>query len=250
MLMHRVLVENIPDLGAEVRIEGEEARHAVRVKRLEVGEPLELLDGCGRVASAVVAGSEKSGKKGEWALLAEVRAVESRPRVEPLIHVLAPAPKGDRLEEMVDHLSQVGAASWSPLECMRVVREPKEHRLDRLQRIAREAAKQCGRAWALEIRESRVLNDVLADAKAGLTAGTATIMADAGGEHFSASMVAPGTRAIALLFGPEGDWDPRELAHAREAGVMTASFGPHVMRIAQAATAASAIVMHVMTHRI
>jgi 16S rRNA (uracil1498-N3)-methyltransferase len=237
--MHRILLDTPITPGQTLRIEGEEARHAVRVKRLQPGEPLELLDGAGHIAAATVAGSEKS-RTGEWILLADVLTVETRPRPHPQVHVFAPAPKGDRLEDMIDALSQVGAASWSPLETIRTIREPREARLDRLQRIAREAAKQCGRAWALGIGPARRLPDLLAESPAA----TATIMADAAGPHYTASVLPAGIPEIRLLLGPEGDWDPRELTLARDRNIPTASFGPHIMRIAQAAATATAIILH------
>lgn len=240
--MHRVIVDQMPLAGQDLRIEGEEARHAVRVKRLEPGEVIELLDGRGRVGRARVQGAEKSGHKGEWSLISRIESVDLRARVEPLIHVFAPAPKGDRLEEMIDHLSQVGAASWTPLETIRTVREPRQPRLERLARVAAEAAKQCGRAWALEIGEPRGLPEVLAEVDPG--GRVVTIVCDAGGAPFGAQLVPPSAAEVRLLLGPEGDWDPRELERARAGGVATASFGPHVMRIAQAATAATAIVLH------
>lgn len=239
--MHRVLIETMVGSGEVCRIEGEEARHAVRVKRLEPGEPVELLDGRGRVARGSVRGSEKSGGRGEWALLVDVHAVEERPRVHPAVHVLAASPKGDRLEEMIDGLSQVGAASWGLLRTARGVGEPREHRLERLERIARESAKQCGRAWALELAEPV---DVDAAVRVG-EAGTTTIMADAGGKPFvGRGSGASALATVRLLIGPEGGWTAEELELGRGSGAAIHRFGPHVMRIEQAAVVAAAIVLH------
>lgn len=242
--MHRVLIDSSPEIGQRLDIAGEEARHAVRVKRLEPGETLELLDGRGLVARATVepggrdpgrAGS-KAGPKGEWTLTVRVDHVMRHPRTSPQVHILSAAPKGDRLDEMIDGLSQVGAASWSPLECIRAVAEPRPHRLERLERIAREAAKQCGRAWALDLLPAASL-------PAALARPAPVLMADAAGEPLAPSHLSSAAD-VTLLIGPEGGWDPREVEQARAAGASLVRFGPHIMRIEQAAIVGAALALH------
>ena len=258
--MHRVLIDHEVAAGDEVVVGGEEARHAVRVKRLEAGEGIELLDGRGTVAVARFVEARKAGvhangragraAKGEWELVARVESVERRERVRPAVHVRCPAPKGERLGEMVDALSQVGAASWGPLEALRAQKEASRGRMDRLERIAREAAKQCGRAWTLEIAEGvafRAACEGARDAGAG-GASSVTVLADAGGVAGRRGVLrgdgASTPSDVVLLVGPEGGWDEREVSFARERGLVVCAFGPHVMRIEQAAPVAAAIVLH------
>lgn len=240
--MHRILIDEMPGAGDVCRVMGEEARHAVRVKRLEAGESVELLDGRGRVAGASVRGSERSGGKGEWSLLVDVLEVREVARVRPRVEVFSPAAKGDRLEEMIDGLSQVGAASWSALRAVRGGEEPRGNRVARLHRIAREAAKQCGRAWSLEIGEGVTLSDALEVGGGGAWA----IMADASGGAFAAGLLPAGAQAVRLLIGPEGGWEPGEVEQARRVGALVCGFGPHVMRIEQAGVVAAGILLHEM----
>lgn len=242
--MHRILIDDMPGTGEVYRVAGEEARHAVRVKRLEAEEAVELLDGRGRVASASVRGAEKAG--GEWVLVVEVERVEKRARVRPRVEVLAAAPKGDRLEEMIDGLSQVGAASWSLLRTARRGEEPRGNRVERLHRVAREAAKQCGRAWALEIGEAVEFGAAVTPAAAE---GGAVVMADASGSRFEGGMVGSECGVVRLLIGPEGGWDAREVERARSAGAVVCCFGPHVMRVEEAAVVGAGVLLHEMWGR-
>ena len=76
-------------------------------------------------------------------------SVNLEPAPKPRVTVLASAPKGDRLEAMIDGLSQVGASAYAPLASERTIVEPRQGKLDRLTRIAIESMKQCGRAWML-----------------------------------------------------------------------------------------------------
>ena len=237
--MHNVLVENLEHAGTTVAVEGDQARHAVRVRRMVPGEPLVLLDGAGRTASAVVEDSDKNGPQGSWRLLVRVTEVTNHPKPHPAVHVLCPAPKGDLLETMIDQLSQVGAASWRPLDTERSEREPRRGRLDRLARIAQESAKQCGRPWLLEIGDGVAFADAL-----GLPGA---VMSDAGGlavvRVFADRPADRWSQGIHVLVGPEGGFSDRERSMAIAAGLETLGLGPHVMRIGTAAViAASAIV--------
>ena len=56
-------------------------------------------------------------------------------------------------EQLIDQLSQLGAASWRPMATRRSAIEPRSGKVTRLERIAGEAAKQCGRAWAMRVME-------------------------------------------------------------------------------------------------
>lgn len=230
--MHRVFLrESGPNADGVVTIVGDEARHALRVKRLEPGDALELLDGEGAVHSARVEAFDKQGR-GEWLMRVRVERTERRPPTVPAIHAVVAAPKGPHLDEMISQLSQVGAASWSPLRCERSVSEPGDKRLDRLRRIAEESSKQCGRAWALRIGPLVKIDEAFSPA-------AAMVMADPDGGVYRPTR----SPEIRLLVGPEGGWSGSELERAREAGVQIARFGPHAMRLETAAVVATALIL-------
>jgi 16S rRNA (uracil1498-N3)-methyltransferase len=232
-----MFVDNtIPDMGQVMAIAGDEAAHAIRVKRLEPGEAVCVMDGAGVIGEGRVERAIKGGKREGPTL--EVRIGARRevawPGVTPGVEVFAATPKGGRVDEMVDGLSQVGAAVWSPLQTERGVVDPREAKLARLERIAREAAKQCGRAWVLRIGGQKSF------AEAIVGDGVRVVVADATGEAWAGIK---DQRPVRLLIGPEGGWTEQELAAARRAGVEVARFGVHTMRIETAAVAACAIIM-------
>lgn len=211
---------------------GDEAKHAIRVKRLEAGDSIRLVDGRGAAAEAKITDTRKERRTGEWVLEAELSRVEVLPEHAPRLHVLAGAPKGDAIEQMIDGLSQVGAASWAPLISLRSVVEPREGKLRRLERVAEEALKQCGRDRLLAIGDNTSLDEALAR-------GGTIVAADGSGERYTRT----GAPEITLLIGPEGGWDTRELAKMKAAGVRVANFGPHIMRIETAAIVCAAMVV-------
>lgn len=233
--MHRIYVQeaSIPGPGGRLEITGDEAEHAARVKRLGAGDAVALLDGHGGVASGRVESAGREGRRG-WCLIVTVDSARVADPVRPRVEVWSATPKGGRVDELVDGLSQVGAAAWSPLRAERSVVSPRETKLERLERVAWEAAKQCGRAWVLTIGRERAWDEALAPAP-----GVRIVMADASGGVYEA------TRAqdVRLLVGPEGGWTEAEIAAARAAGVTVARFGPHAMRIETAAVVAAAVVL-------
>lgn len=228
--------------GSIVEIVGAEAHHAVRVRRLDVGGEIEILDGRGLRAVGVIdeVVKEPAGRgRPDWVVRVLVATAAREGRVSPRVHVLASAPKGPHLEEMIDQLSQVGAASWAPLATLRTVVSPRMGKMLKAERIAAESAKQCGRAWVLEVGEPATLADVLSRRHAGCDPATRLVVADASGGEFGAD----GSGDVTLLVGPEGGFAESELDAARRAGASVCRFGVHVMRVETAAVVAAGVVM-------
>ncbi len=236
MGLHRIHLASLdPSDQGEILVEGDEAHHAIQSKRLREGEAVELLDGVGQVGSGRVVSLRRGHrKKGDRAgLVVAVEAIESRARCVPCVDVWTGVPKGDRLESMVDGLSQVGAATWTPMRTAWGAIEPRAGRLGRLHRIAAESGKQCGRAWFMEIGAQ-------ADFADGLR-GSCVLIGDAAGEPLSSLGELPET--VRLLIGPEGGFSPDELDAARAAGARAVRLGVHTMRIETAAVVGAAGLM-------
>lgn len=229
MSTHHIYLERIPD-GDQALVTGDEAHHALRVKRLVTGDTVELLDGRGGVVAARIRETRKRGQA--WEMSLDIVSRTLVPPPTPALHALASAPKGDHLHDMIAGLSQVGAASWSPLLSARTIVDPREAKLERLTHVATESLKQCGRQWLLDILPATRLADAAARSR--------VIVADGSGTPYRH---APGPDHT-LLIGPEGGWAPEELAMLRSTGATIASFGVHTMRTETAAVVAAGIVLH------
>lgn len=237
---HRILAPGLqPDDRGLVEIDGPEARHALGAKRLGPGDAAEILDGQGRILDAVVVDpgrDSRATRRGRppGVLVLRVLGERTVEPASPRIEVCSAVPKGDRLSELIDGLSQAGAAAWHALACERSVVPPAAVNVARLERIARESSKQSGRAWILEIGAPLRLDQAL-DAPR-------VILADAGGPACAPDDSSP-AHTLRLLIGPEGGWTARERDAARRAGASIRSFGPHVMRIETAAVVAVGVLM-------
>lgn len=214
-----------------MRIEGAEAQHAGRVKRLGVGEAVALFDGAGWVAEAQVVEVSRQ------ALSVRVLDRQRLDPIRPIVHLLAATPKGERAERMIDALSQLGAASFQPLRCARSIVQPLEGKQERWGRLAIESAKQARRAHLLRLGPPIDLSEALA--RAGTT--DELIVLDAAGDPYQPQRDAGETH---LFVGPEGGWTEEELVLCRAAGARIVALPCHTLRIETAAVAGLAVVMH------
>lgn len=232
MSQHHLFVESLPTAAAaSISIGGEEAHHAIRVRRLVKGDSVSIADGRGHIADATITRTHKLPHTGEWQLDAAITQLHQHPLPTPALHVYASAPKGDHLAAMIDGLSQVGAASWRPLLTHHTIVDPREAKLDRMRRIAIESLKQCGRPHLLDIGPPTSLADALR--------ARTIVVADASGPPWRPT----DAQEITLLIGPEGGWSPDELTQAAAAGATIATFGRHIMRTETAAIVTAAMIL-------
>ena len=91
--MHYIIAPELDPNLETVAIEGEQARHAVRVRRMEPGEPLILLDGAGTTAQATVDGSDKTDQTAPGGFWYVSRPFGSTPGPTPPSTSPAPPPR-------------------------------------------------------------------------------------------------------------------------------------------------------------
>lgn len=224
---HTIFLPRIEAHPGRIVLEGDEARHAVRVKRVSAGQRVAVLNGLGRRVICEIA---EAGRTLVLEVISDGTAEPPAPRIE----LYTATPKGPRAGDLIDLVSQAGAESWTPLETAFGVESVRENRRERLERVAIESLKQCGRAHLLEIGANAALNDACDTAP-----DTQLVIADANADRYEPAMNAERVR---VLIGPEGGWREDELAGAVERGATPCRFGPHVMRIETAACAAVAII--------
>jgi 16S rRNA (uracil1498-N3)-methyltransferase len=223
-----------------------EREHALRVLRLRAGDRLIGVNGRGEAWPLEV---REIGR--DRLVLGAAGPPQREPRPGeagaplPWIEVALPWPKGGRVEEMLDRLTQLGAAAVGPLLCERAGPHSGElppGRRERLERVLREACKQSGRAWLPVLRDadastgSGPLEAVLLDPAAdrGL-ADWARERRERGATRWTAE------HPLLVLVGPEGGFTADERARFAARGASPVRIGPHVLRVETAAEAATAV---------
>lgn len=221
--------------GATLVLDDTESHH-LRVRRARAGEPVRLVDGAGETGLALL---RSTGK----AAAVEVQAVEPVPRPVPLL-LAAGAGDRDRFGWMVEKATELGATGIVPVDSERagdVATRLRPGQVQRLARRALEAMKQCGGAWAPEVRAPVALAQLLAEVDQPVR-----WLGAAGGGATPGSL--PADPAV-ILIGPEGGWSEAEAASIAARGFEPVCFGPHVLRFETAALAGIALLQAARTRK-
>lgn len=228
MTAHHLFADDVS--SSRIEIGGEDARHAVRVLRVRPGERVTISDGAGSVVDATVVDAGRS-------LTADVTARRSVAKERPSITVVQGIPKGSKLEQITQHLVELGVDEIVPLRARRsIARWESEAKLTRLRAIAREASKQSRRAWL-----PRVADPV--DVATAPLGDAAFVLHEEAGRGLWASLPGGAPDRLTLLVGPEGGFDPAEVSALEARGARSAGLGPLILRTETAPVVATALVL-------
>lgn len=221
-------------VGDVVRLTGDEARHAITVSRVRVGERLSLSDGAGLVVTGAVVDIERD------ALALEVDGVRRHEAPRPELWLAQALAKGDRDELAVQAATELGVDRVVPWQAARSVSRwegPKAAKgRQRWATIAREATKQSIRPWSPgvdEVAPTSRLPERLAGSRVLLLEPSA---------HLKLTDLTFDDRDLALVVGPEGGIAPEELDRLIAAGAEAVRLGSSVLRTSTAGPAAIAVI--------
>jgi len=218
-----------------VTLTADEARHLREVLRLKVGDEVQVFDGEGREFRAVVAQARR-----EFAEL-ELRDETESPKPEsPLKLTLAVALlKGEKFDLVVQKGTELGVNKFVPVVTRYADIRLRDEgdatkRVTRWQRIALEAAKQCGRSVVPEITAPAEFASVISE-------NLCLMFSERGGQALNTDLKADNLTAI---IGSEGGWSDEELDQARAAGVSLITLGGRILRAETAAIATAVLLQH------
>ena len=219
------------EVGARVSIGGDEARHAVTVARVGLGERIAIGDGSGfLVWGAVVAASA-----GELAI--EVDEVRHDPEPEPPLWLAQALAKGDRDELAIQAATELGVAGVIPWAAERSVSRWEGAKAakgrERWASIVREASKQAIRSRVPDVAALATTSDLAA-------LPGRMLLLDPLGDIALTELPLDGQR-ITLVVGPEGGIAPREFDALVAAGALRVRLGSEVLRTSTAGPAALAV---------
>ena len=218
-------------VGSTIELAGPEGKHAVSVRRMRVGEAIQLTDGKGKRARGKVT------DLGQASLTLEVEDLiqeEAPKRKLVLVQALA---KGDRDELAVQAATELGVWEVIPWQATRSISRwegPKKAKgQERWQQIVLEASKQSLRAFVPKVQE--VIDTKALVALVG--AFDLVLVLDTSSTEIIGELVLPGSGRIALVVGPEGGITAEELELFTKAGAKLVSLGSNVLRTSTAGPA-------------
>lgn len=208
---------------------GDEAHHCIRVMRKRPGDEIEIFDGEGRMARAII---EEAGKRNVSLRLA---GVEIRQALSPVREVAVGIPKGKTMELIVQKAVELGASRIIPLVTeqgnVRLGGEEARRKQGKWQRLALEACKQCGQNFIPEVTVPGGLREWLAEDQWN-DGDRLSLVAALEGERrgLREALALSREKDARMAIGPEGDFSPKEYHFLAERGFEPVSLGPLILR--------------------
>ena len=209
-------------------ISGADAHHIARSLRMAEGDEVTLCDGEGMEYQCILS------RIRDEECIAEIR--ESCPSVSESpteINLFMAYPKGDKLETVIQKAVELGAHRIVPFESSRCIKRPKAEKAEkqtaRLQRIAEEAAKQCGRARIPSVTQPMSFKEMINEAS--LSELSLLCYENEGGKSIKDALTGRAMpKSISVIVGSEGGFSPEEVNMATESGCVSVTLGRRILR--------------------
>lgn len=217
--------------GDRARLAGEDARHLAVVLRAAPGQPVSLADGTGRMYQAFV----RRALPGEVTF--DIRQTATVPAPRPRLTVVHGLPKGRKLDDVAQRLTEVGCDRLVPVTTarseVRLSGERAARATARWRAVAHAAAKQSRRARQMDVAEVGEWASAFPAAAAG------AVLWEEATQPLRAVLDLDAEELV-LAIGPEGGLTAEEVGAA---GLPAASLGPTVLRTETAALVAASVVL-------
>ncbi|MCW6667219.1 16S rRNA (uracil(1498)-N(3))-methyltransferase [Aerococcaceae bacterium NML190938] len=228
--MQRYFIEAVAQVNDIVQLSEADSRHLLRVMRAKNGEKVIVVANHTPFEAEVIEGES----------LAHVRLVRELEQASELpvqVTIACGLSKHDKVETIVQKATECGMHEFVPLALKRdIVKwdgKKANQRVERLAKIAKEAAEQSHRTVVPEVQPLSNLRSLLAasslyDIKLVAYEETAKT-----GAHTALKQIAQQLQTdqkVLVVFGSEGGLAPEEVAQLLEAGFTPCSLGPRILR--------------------
>ncbi|MBO5788551.1 MAG: 16S rRNA (uracil(1498)-N(3))-methyltransferase [Clostridia bacterium] len=225
--MPRFFIARRQIVDGVITIEGEDAFHIARAQRMAVGDTVTLCDEDGTAYQCTLLQIRDHEVK------AKIEASEVGDTEPPaLIHLFCAWPKGDKAETIVQKAVELGVASVTFFSSERCIKHPKEDKLprqiERLSRIAQEAAKQCGRSILPVVHPPLAFDAAVK--KAACMALPLFCYEGESAVSIRHAIEGKTPDSVAILVGAEGGFSPKEAELAVKQGCVSVHLGKRILR--------------------
>lgn len=220
-----------------------EAHHAIDVLRMKKGDRATVFNGEGGEATVEIV--EATGGRVSFRTLQQTKSAP----LACAITLGQAVPKGKNMDLIVEKAVELGAAAIAPLLSERTVVKAEAaeavRKREKWQRVAIEAAKQCGQNWLPTVARPRTPKDFFSEGEkfdlmliASLQPGALpvkTVLAELGPTK---------PKRVLILVGPEGDFTPAEISLGKSHGCRPITLGPIILRTETAAIYCLSVLAH------
>ena len=235
--MKRIFVKEV--IGDTLTLSGSDAHHLAYSLRARRGDKLTAVDGAGNCAVIELIDFDKTTIKAK-----RVGNVQ-RVVVERRIILADCLPKQNRFDNIIEKATELGVDEIDPLISERTIARPKDNnsKLERWQRIAKEAAEQCARDTIPKIGDVRELDAWLKEITP-LNSDTLLLFCWESEQTTTVREVLSvnSEKNIIVLIGPEGGFSEREVDAIKSAGGVSVTLGKRILKTDTAAISVLAMI--------
>lgn len=218
----------------------EESKHCIKVLRHKAGDTLQLIDGKGSLAQAIITKDHPKKCEGE---ITQVTLFEPNRNYQLAISI-APTKQHERIDWLVEKACEIGVDEINFITCHNSERE--RVNLERLQKICISAIKQSKQYYLPALGELKPLKEYL---KTEPDWQKYIAWCETNDTDNLAIKLTQSPKKIHLLIGPEGDFSAQEISYVKEVGYQPISLGPNILRTETAAIAAVATIAAVLSKK-
>jgi len=216
-----------------LKLSDEDFQHARRVLRLKDGDKVVLCEDCTDFLCEFSA-------DGAFVVL-DSAANQAEPSVHVTLYQCLP--KSDKFDFVIQKAVELGVSEIVPVISKRCVSRPDEKaissKLARWNKIAYEAAKQCGRGRVVSVRDVISFKNAVG---AFNSANLHILFYECGGKRLN-ELISPNVSEISVLIGPEGGFEASEVDLATKAGWLPATLGKRILRVDTASIVGISLIM-------
>lgn len=237
--MHRFFTD-VESIGSDsIIITGDDVKHISKVLRLRTGDEITICDSCGCDYLCAIEDISQTQ------VVAKILSKTTNKAESPLhITVYQGLPKSDKMDYIVQKCVELGAVSIVPVATARAVVKlhDEEKKRTRWQKIAAEAAKQCGRGVIPTVGNvtdfAKVIDSLESDALNILP------YENEDDRRLRQALAGYTGHKVNIIIGPEGGFEPDEISAAEQKGIHIVTLGPRILRTETAPIAAISAIMY------
>lgn len=220
-------------------IDGEDVNHITKVLRYKEGDEITCSDGMGNDYIAKITSFDKREISCE--IISKTKA-ETEPNIKVIL--IQGVPKAAKMDYIIQKTTELGISEIYPCEMSRCVAKiDNAKKIERWQKISREAAKQSGRGIVPTVHEAINISEaikVLKDADVAFV----PYECDEGNKLRPILLDTKNPKTVAYMIGPEGGFDKSEIDEIIKNGIHTISLGKRILRTETAGEAVLSMVMY------
>ncbi|MBU3181576.1 16S rRNA (uracil(1498)-N(3))-methyltransferase [Clostridium psychrophilum] len=241
--MHKFFVPKENINGNDAVIDNEDVKHIYRVLRLQVGNKISINNCEGKEYIGEITYIDKK--------VVNVNLLEENPinNESPIeVYLFQGLPKSTKMDLIVQKNTELGVKEITPILTERVVvkTELKDYKkIDRWNRIALEACKQCKRSLVPQINETIEFDNLLEELrKVDLVVVPYENEEGYGIKKLVKEVDKTHINKVAIVIGPEGGFEEIEILKLKEIGAKIVTLGPRILRTETAGFTCLSLIMY------